>query len=218
MACLLRMRTWTVGTMLAGAARAVLPEEVLGKAKALVVTIHVTDNVNISSSALVGAQASVTDAYSAAGFQVVWSSAPWQPEPDEGARLSTIDVRLVILPADMAERLCREEQLGERVLGIAASGAEAGGRVAYVFYHRIERVASAYHVPVVRALGHVVAHEVGHALIGVSGHSGWGLMAANWNPRRSRPQTFMPSQVEQIRRRFMHPARVNSAARPGLSP
>ena len=197
------MAAWTVGTMLAGVS-VVSVEEALGSPAALTVTIHVTDNTNLSPTELAGAQAYATAAYRAAGFHIVWSSAPWKPEAGQSAGPSSVDVRLVIVPADMAEKKCREEKLDDSVLGVAISGAsEARGRVVYVFYHRIERVAVAHHIPVMRGLGHVMAHEVGHALMGVNSHSGEGLMRANWNPRQSRPQTFTRNQVQQIRRRSM---------------
>ena len=199
------MAAWTVGTMLASAS-VVSVEEVLASPAPLTVTIHVTDNANLSPTELAGAQAYATAAYRAAGFHIVWSSAPWKPEADQSAGAPSVDVRVVIAPADMAEKKCREENLGDSVLGIAISGAsELRGRIVYVFYHRIERVAKAYHAPVPHGLGHVVAHEVGHALIGVNSHGGGGLMAAKWNPGRSRPQTFTSNQAREIRRLFMIP-------------
>jgi hypothetical protein len=60
----------------------------------------------------------------------------------------------------------------------------------------------AHHTPVMRVLGYVMAHEVGHALMAVNSHAGEGLMRENWNPRQNRTQTFARSQVQQIRRRF----------------
>jgi len=197
------MAAWTVGTMLAGAS-VVSVEEALGSPAALTVTIHVTDNANLSPTELAGAEAYATAAYRAAGFQIVWSSALWKPEAGQGGDPLSIDVRLVIVPRDMAEKKCREENLGDKVLGTAISGAStARGRIAYVFYHRIARLAALQQTPFVRGLGHVMAHEIGHLLIGVSSHSGEGLMRADWNPRERRPQTFTRSQAQQVRRRFM---------------
>ncbi len=197
------MAAWTVGTMLAGAS-VVFVEEALGSPAPLTVTIHVTNNADLSPTELAGAQAHATAAYRAAGLHIVWSSAPWKPGAGQRVDPLSIDVRLVIVPADMAEKKCREENLGDSVLGVAVSGAsEARGRVAYVFYDRIERVAMAHQAPIMRGLGHVMAHEVGHVLMGVNSHAGEGLMRANWNPRQSRPQTFTRNHVRQIRLRFM---------------
>ena len=194
---------WTAGTILAGAP-IVSAQEAVGVPTALVVAIHVTDNANLSPTDLAGAQAFASAAYRAAGLDIVWSSAPWNPEEDQRAGSRAIDVRLVIVPREMAEKKCREEQLGNSVLGTATSGARtAVGRIAYIFYDRIARVAALHQVPIVRGVGHVMAHEIGHLLIGVSSHADEGLMRAGWNPRERRPQTFTRNQMRQIRRRFM---------------
>lgn len=198
-----RMAAWTVGTMVTGAS-VVSAGEALGSPAVLTVTIHVTDNANLSPTELAGAQAYATAAYRDAGLDIIWSSAPWKAQPGQGADPGSIDVRLVIVPHDMAEKKCREDKLGDSVLGLAISGAgEARGRVAYVFYDRITRVAALQQAPVERGLGHVMAHEVGHLLMGVNSHAGGGLMQANWDPREIRPQTFTRSQVRQIRGRFI---------------
>ena len=115
----------------------------------------------------------------------------------------SIDVRLVILPRDMAETKCRADNLGDSVMGRAISGAgKANGRIAYVFYDRIAQVALSQLTPTVRGLGYVMAHEMGHLLIGENSHADAGLMQPNWNPRDSRLQTFTASQVQTIRHRF----------------
>jgi len=138
-----------------------------------------------------------------AGLDMVWSSTPWGPGPDDNTASEAIDVHVVIVPRDMADKKCHAQGLGDSVMGTAISGAtEARGRIAYIFYDRIERFAVSQQTPVARGLGHVMAHEVGHLLIGVNSHSEQGLMMPNWNPRGSRIQTFTASQVQQIRRRF----------------
>jgi len=48
----------------------------------------------------------------------------------------------------------------------------------------------------------VIAHEVGHVVIGTKSHAGAGLMRPIWNPHVSPFQTFTPSQVRTIRHRF----------------
>jgi hypothetical protein len=104
----------------------------------------------------------------------------------------------------MAEKKCREDKLGDSVLGTAISGARtARGRIAYIFYDRIARVAALHQTPIAHGVGHVMAHEIGHLLIGVSGHDDEGLMRAGWNPRERRPQAFTRNQMRQIRRRFI---------------
>ena len=63
--------------------------------------------------------------------------------------------------------------------------------------------AASHSTSVQRGLGHVMAHEMGHVLLGVNSHSAEGLMRAAWEPWDDRVQTFTPSQVLQIRHRFI---------------
>jgi hypothetical protein len=135
---------------------------------------------------------------------VVWSAGSRPDGAWEITAFPSVEVRVVIVPRDMAEKKCREEGLGVDVMGVAISGAtEARGRIAYVFYNRVERAAIAHRIPIARGLGHVMAHEIGHLLIGVNSHSGHGLMSQEWNPREQQAQTFTSSQVEIIRNRFI---------------
>jgi hypothetical protein len=169
----------------------------------LTVTVHVNDYAHLSPDELANAQAQATAAYRAAGLDIGWSSAQLTLETGLDTGSPSIDVRLVILPRDMAEKKCRAERVGDSALGVAISGArEARGRIAYVFNDRIARVALSHETPVVRGLGHVMAHEIGHLLIGANSHSEEGLMRPNWSPWESRLQTFTTSQVQTIRRRF----------------
>jgi hypothetical protein len=201
------VRTQMAASMLAatlGGEWAALAQERDDVEVALTVSAHVTDYANVSRRTLADAQAHATVAYRDAGLDVIWSSAPWSPDDESlstGYRL--IDVRIVILAAEMAEKMCRERGLGESVMGHATSAAtEARGRIVYIFYHRIYRIAASHSTSVQRGFGHVMAHEIGHVLLGVNSHSTEGLMRARWEPWDSRLQTFTTSEVLHIRRRF----------------
>ena len=65
------MAAWTVGTMLAGAS-VVSAEEAPGSPAGLTVTIHVTDNANLSRKDLAEAEAQATAAYRAVGLDITW--------------------------------------------------------------------------------------------------------------------------------------------------
>jgi len=189
------MAAWAVGAMVSGGA-SVSAQEAPETWPFLTVNVRVTDYAHLSPPDLANAQAQATDAYRAAGLGIVWLSAGPVPEPGANAGSPSIDVRLVILPRDMAERICGAERRSASVMG------EAHGRIAYVFYDRIERLALSYRIPVGPGLGYVIAHEVGHLVIGQNGHASAGLMRPIWNPRESRLQTFTASQVQTIRHRF----------------
>jgi hypothetical protein len=87
-------------------------------------------------------------------------------------------------------------------MGIAIDSATHGGRIAYIFAGRIKHAAISNRIPIERGLGHAMAHEIGHLLIGVNSHSDQGLMRPEWNPYERQMQTFTSSQVQTIRSRF----------------
>jgi hypothetical protein len=53
---------------------------------------------------------------------------------------------------------------------------------AYVFYGRVEKGAKEVPCTVEQLLGYVMAHEIGHLLLG-RGHSPRGLMSAQWDDK-----------------------------------
>jgi hypothetical protein len=200
------MAVWTIGVALMGPASASAQDS----QSVLTVRVRVDDNADVSRTDLADAQVQATAAYRTAGLAVLWSAGS-SPDPGwESTAFPSVEVRVVIVPRDMAEKKCREEGLGVDVMGVAISAvAEARGRIAYVFYDRVARAAIAHRIPVARGLGHVMAHEIGHLLIGVNGHSEHGLMSQEWNPREQQLQTFTSSQVQIIRNRFMNTGRAS---------
>jgi hypothetical protein len=198
-----QMSVWMIAAALAGASDASAWEGAETEA-ALTVWAHVTDYANLSRKKLEGAQAHATAAYRAAGLDVVWSLGLWSPDAESPSiDFRRIDVRIVILSREMADNKCRAARLDDGVLGLAISGAtEARGRIVYIFYDRIYHMAAFHNTSIQHGLGHVMAHEIGHVLLGVNSHSAEGLMRAAWKPWDGRVQTFTSNQVLHIRHRF----------------
>jgi hypothetical protein len=166
---------------------------------ALTVTLHVTNHAAISPKELAAAEAYATAIYRAAGIQTVWTETPWAPGETRSPHL-----RVVILSLQMTTMKCKEDQLGESVMGTATDGVTDGsGRIAYIFADRIRHTAWQYLSTIERALGHAMAHEVGHLLLGGHSHAPAGLMTAHWYPLETHLQTFTPEQAQAIRVRAM---------------
>jgi hypothetical protein len=49
-----------------------------------------------------------------------------------------------------------------------------------VFYPLVEKLHSDCHASLSRVLGHVMAHEIGHLLLGLRSHSALGIMQPDW--------------------------------------
>jgi hypothetical protein len=98
-----------------------------------------------------------------------------------------------------------------RILRTAPKGMETdakgeallGPRIVNVFWDRVQKEASRYDVPVADMLAQVIAHEIGHLLLGSNSHSLSGIMMGKWRlgdlGSISRGGiSFTPQQREQI--------------------
>jgi hypothetical protein len=84
-------------------------------------------------------------------------------------------LQLRILNQQMAERL----PVNKTMTGLTFQGTEGQpGRVANVFYHRVEDLAKSKTCSKGEILGHAAAHELGHLLLGNLDHPSTGLMKA----------------------------------------
>jgi hypothetical protein len=162
---------------------------------ALTVTLHVTNHAAISPKELAAAEAYATAIYRAAGIETVWTETPWALAVTRSPHL-----RVVILSPEMTAKKCKGAQLGANLMGTAIDGAtEGSGRIAYIFADRIRQAAFQYVAKFDHGLGHVMAHEVGHLLLGGHSHAPAGLMTADWHPLETHLHTFTPEQAQVIR-------------------
>ena len=144
-------------------------------------TLRVYDYVSIAPVLLARAQ-KVTDAiFEESGIEIVWMDcAPLRgeslPHPRCPSDMGASDLVLRFLPRRMAMKLATPKE----PLGFAQQCPETESACELtVFYFRVDELAADGH----RAeslLGHVIAHEVAHILIG-PGHSGDGIMRREWS-------------------------------------
>jgi hypothetical protein len=88
-------------------------------------------------------------------------------------------------------------------------------RVASVLYPRVGQLAAASVVDIGTALGDVIAHELGHLLLGTGEHSLNGIMRSEFNLLRAQQGTvfFTDDQARAIRAALGHSDREPRAAR-----
>jgi hypothetical protein len=164
------------------------------------VTLHVTDYARVPPGELAAAEAYATRIYRAAGIETIWATTPWRR-----SEAGSLHLRVVILSADMTASKCKRAQFGPAVMGTAIDGiGDGAGRIAYIFASRIAEAAGKSAAPFERGLGHVMAHEVGHLLLGSHSHSPTGLMAPDWNPREKNVR-LTSAQAQRIRARAAAP-------------
>ena len=153
-------------------------------AAALVIQIT---NVSGAPPAIVqAAQDEVTRLYADIGVPLEWSER--QPS-----------IRIILLPYETGDLRLSEKQV------MGASVRTAGGSlVAYAFYHRVRDLAHRYDVSTEQVLACAIAHELGHLLLPLRGHSADGLMRACWSrsefQRAAHGQLrFSADEIAQIR-------------------
>jgi hypothetical protein len=88
----------------------------------------------------------------------------------------------VAYPASLVLRIERRPRgLVSEPLGVAYLSEDGQGAYCDVFVEPMEELQQIYAVNLDSLLGHVVAHEIAHLLLGLHSHSANGLMRARWN-------------------------------------
>jgi hypothetical protein len=175
----------------------------------------------VSSAHLKVAKEVATGIYRNVGVPVEWLECYLAEEGvnsnPECSRLAPTTLVVRILPRSQAERFKQPPF----VFGFAQTVHSGGfGHYANVFYHRVEELSGIFTSSTPVVLGHVIAHEMGHLLLGHGGHSRTGLMTANWDRselERVNQRTFIFSsqQAKEIRARFLERYSSAEASRLG---
>ena len=107
---------------------------------------------------------------------------------------------LRLVPSSGAKRLNVPSTAG----GIAYIDPGRHGVVAFVFPDRVEQISTHQNLPQELIMGHLIAHELGHLLLGDRSHSLVGLMFCPWGQREfdSMPLgmlNFTSAEAERVR-------------------
>ena len=169
------------------------------------ITISVYDYAHVSIDLLAAAEEDARRIFRQAGVETVWTTCVPRPQKIQTSDCYAVDtthLMMKILPrAVSAQARDRSD-----VLGTALVGANGVGYYAYVFYDSVQRITEE------RKLGHamlgdVLAHEIGHLLLGSNSHSVSGIMSAHWYGEELRrvseaTMLFTPSQTRMLRDRL----------------
>ncbi len=90
-------------------------------------------------------------------------------------------------PTHLAVRVVSGSRLAtNEVFGVAFLSADGEGCYSDVFYDRVMELHANWNVSLPDTLGNVMAHELGHLLLGSNSHSGMGIMRAHWQSEELR--------------------------------
>jgi len=155
--------------------------------------VVVYNDARVPAQVIESAKETAERIYLDAGIAIVWKD---HSDPATGA--TELFVRIVR----------RSLNLPGEDFGIAFVGANGRGVQADVFYSGIEQLTNNTSVNPAQIMGHVMAHELGHLLLGMNSHSGLGIMQAHWTEQQLRQMSmglfkFDKRQSEAIRARLI---------------
>ena len=188
---------------LASAQISATPTTPLGLGPKMTISVH--DYADVPSKLLSAAEEQAREIYRRAGLETVWlncSPKLEKIEPESCHFSDTTHLTLKISPHAL------NVQVRDRVdvLGTAYPDDKGVGYFAYVFYDRVQELAERQRLGH-RLLADVMAHEIGHLLLGSNSHSLSGIMCAHWNYDQLRnisegAMWFIPAQSRMMRDRL----------------
>jgi hypothetical protein len=167
------------------------------------VTVSIFNDAGVPASVLLEAQAEAAAVMSEAGVSLVWLDCG-----TPGRRVPKLGCSAIAFPEHLSVRLVSKAAPSKADIFGQSFQDEAGkGSYAVVYYPGLSASKAAQTVRTGRLLGLVVAHELGHLLLGMDSHSADGLMSAVWQVPELRQATqshlfFSRDQSDRIRVRY----------------
>jgi len=169
-----------------------------------VVRVAIYDDVKLSEKVLAHSEDEATRIFQRAGVTTLWitcKSSKTTSKPDVQCQdppgLRHLALRIVP----------RAWKTSDSIFGVAFLSENGTGAYGDIFYDSVEKLHRDWGVSVPRVLGHVMAHELGHLLLGSNAHSRDGIMRPSWHGnelQRASKGTllFSAEQAQTIRGRI----------------
>jgi hypothetical protein len=147
--------------------------------KDLPVTVAVHNDARVPLGILLQAESEASRIFRESGLELRWLSCSLpSAAPESRADCATAD-----FPRHLQLRIAKRSlNLNEFAMGISYLSADGTGCYADLFYDRAQLLHETTQVSVATLLGHGIAHEIGHLLLGTNSHAPTGIMRACWQP------------------------------------
>ncbi|MBV9937007.1 MAG: hypothetical protein JO150_00765 [Acidobacteriaceae bacterium] len=200
------------GCMSAKTPKEIVPEQTL--------SIRVCDQAQVPNAVLRLTTAEADRLFRTAKLRILWRQPSAESPEDRGTDMtSAAFFRQPDRRSYLVVRLLRgtPATVFPGALGYALPFARRGAHVV-IFYDRVETLTQRVNIPAYVILGHALAHEIAHVLLGSSQHATGGLIAAQWTPANWRLASagllaFRREEIEGIRaglRRFQFPEPIRN--------
>lgn len=136
--------------------------------------IYVYNDAGVPEETLAHAERRTGDIFRQAGVQTTWYAC---------STLGTIRYNCAGLlgPNTVALQIVHDSrQMYDSIFGAAFLGAHGMGQQADIYFDRIRSFSQEENLTLADITGYIVAHELGHLLLGLNAHSWIGIMKATW--------------------------------------
>jgi hypothetical protein len=139
-------------------------------------TVYVSDSANTPGRSLFDAEHEAARIFKNAGIAVKWVNCSRSADASRDSRCQQVPA-----PGEFAVRIIpRARQAPSTVFGTSFLG-PSGGVYADIFFDRVQLLRDIDpNLSVAPILGDVIAHELGHLLLGENSHTHTGLMQPSW--------------------------------------
>jgi len=184
------------------------------------IQVFVYNYAGVSSETLARAEREAARIYDRTGIETEWLECPLTPDeapqyPACQLPVSSAPLAIRLLSRSMSERI----GLSQATFGSALLPEDGGyGMIAQACAHCAEDLAQRHTAAYAVILGYVMAHELGHLLLGVGSHAPTGLMHVPWYKKEldsiaEGSLLFTPPEGARMRRQVL--ARLGGDAEAG---
>jgi hypothetical protein len=144
----------------------------------LQIVVSVFNRAGVDQATVLGAEKTAAKIYKQVRVAIVWKNCRTQAEPELDPCEPTTDRGQLVLNIEHRLRTATAD-----AYGVAFLGDDGWGKFCDVFYDRILELHHGGRASEATILGIVVAHELGHLLLGSHSHSDTGIMRPQWQSR-----------------------------------
>jgi hypothetical protein len=147
----------------------------VGPSDSIEIIIEVHNSVRIPAAVLRQAEVEAERIFALSGIQIRWlECAPGLGAEDPCQRVPGVNEFVV--------HFVRTGQTSlDSIFGVAFVGRDGNGKYCDIFFDRIQETVQSTQTGLGQLLATVIAHELGHLLLGSHSHSFFGIMMPHWN-------------------------------------
>ena len=143
------------------------------------VTVSVHNDAGLPLGNLLQAESEASRIFRHSGLKLRWLNC----SPPQLFKQNPSECTAADFPRHLQLRIAKHSlNLNQFAMGISYLSSDGTGCYADLFYDRARLIHETSHISEATILGHGIAHELGHLLLGTNSHSPAGIMRARWQP------------------------------------